>query len=109
MKYLTTIISVIIFSCQQTTNSAHESGDTLNTDSTVHFFYNSPKFTVKFKFDSLDIKIDNEPARAIYSTEAAFNLIDTMHLDVPCFETATFIKENDIWKMEKWQSVKIAQ
>jgi len=78
----------------------YENGEALNNDSTINFFRSFPKFTVQYKFDSLAIKVDKQSARVHYFKQAAFVLSDTVHMVVSNIETATFRKENDIWKLE---------
>jgi len=129
MKMYSQLILLLLFSCQQkkdllaekenvkavllktrdidklkATTTAdfilYENGEALNNDSTINFFRSFPKFTVQYKFDSLAIKVDKQSARVHYFKQAAFVLSDTVHMVVSNIETATFRKENDIWKLE---------
>lgn len=84
----------------------YENGEVLNNDSTINFFRNFPKFTVQYKFDSIDIKVDKESARAHYFKQATFILSDTAHMVVNNIETAIFSNENNIWKLELLHSTK---
>lgn len=84
-----------------TTNdfTLYEDGKVWNNDSLISFINTFPEFTVVFTFDKFKINVDNSSGNMHYLNHADFVLNDTIKMEYTWIESATFLKDENGWKM----------
>jgi hypothetical protein len=77
----------------------YEMGKVWNNDSVFQNLERNLPFEVKYKFDSLKIKVDSNSGDVTYFNQADFIFSDTIIQHFNWIESATFRKQNGLWKM----------
>lgn len=75
-----------------------DEGQVYNNESALQSIATLPPFTARFRFDSVNARIDKANASAYYLREAEFTMGDSTRT-IRFLESATFNKEKDQWKI----------
>ena len=78
----------------------YEDGKVWNNDSIISFIKMYPNSKVDYTFDNFKIKVDNSSGNMHYLNHADFILNDTIKMEFNWIESATFIKNDNGWKMD---------
>ena len=77
----------------------YEDGKIWNNDSIISLIKMYPDSRVDYTFDNFKINVDNSSANMYYLNHADFVLNDTIKMEYNWVESATFVKDDNGWKM----------
>lgn len=86
---------------EATTNdfTLYEDGKIWNNDSLISAIKTIPSYKIDYKFDNFNIQIDNSIGYMYYLNHADIVKNDTIKMVADWLECATFIKTENIWKI----------
>src|SRR5688500_60225 len=78
----------------------YEDGKVFNNDSLFNLINAMPKYTAKYDFKNFRVNVDQATASMSYFSHMDLTLNDTTNITFDWLESATFKKEEDVWKLE---------
>ena len=76
-----------------------DDGEQYNNETAIEMVLQLPAFKARFSFDSVNAYIDEEYASMYYIRNATFSMNDSVFSPLRFLENATFVKEEDDWKI----------
>ncbi|MCW3807665.1 nuclear transport factor 2 family protein [Plebeiibacterium marinum] len=77
-----------------------ENGQVWNNDSLINYIKSVKNMKAVFAFDDFKITMGNSIANMSYVNRGSFVIDDTLTQEIIWIESATFVKQEGVWKMD---------